>query len=221
MSYPRFYNSTIAFFLPSFISALKLVNEADINSFLRLKRGIFLLLIFCAVGVIVMCCYAGNLNGKLKKEKRVKNIRGVLVIMVLMFLFAPSAFSLDSAGEDVVQMDMISAPQETVPEEEGVRDDAIEEAIEEASDEAVTDDLEGEEIPEEERTKAQKVSETISDIPEKTGNVVLQPLNRVGSWVEDKSGNRFEVKWNPINENDPSLSPEHRGLRKDPAGGIR
>ncbi len=75
--------------------------------------------------------------------------------------------------------------------------------------------------PEEEgeETKTGKVTKTISKMPERTGNVLLDGFHKVGDWIEDKSGNRFETKWNPQLKDDPSLSSENYGLERDPAQG--
>jgi len=72
---------------------------------------------------------------------------------------------------------------------------------------------------EEETTKMEKISETISAVPEQTGNIFLHWFNKLGSVIEHTSGNRFETKWNPQRSDDPSLSPEHYGFEKDPAKG--
>ena len=68
-------------------------------------------------------------------------------------------------------------------------------------------------------TKLEKVSKTISTVPEKTGNVVLQQFDKVGDLLEDISGDRFETKWDPQREDDPRYVPENQGLSRDPAQG--
>ena len=84
--------------------------------------------------------------------------------------------------------------------------------------EGSTDDVSRD--PEDAETKAEKISKTISTMPERTGNIFLEGFNKVGNWLEEKSGNRFETKWNPQHSDDPSLSPEHYGFERDPAKGI-
>ena len=70
------------------------------------------------------------------------------------------------------------------------------------------------------KTKMEKVSDSISTFPEKTGNIFLDGFNRFGNWLEEKSGNRFETRWDS-QENDDSrrASSGMRSFERDPAMG--
>jgi len=69
------------------------------------------------------------------------------------------------------------------------------------------------------KTKMEKVSDSISTFPEKTGNKFLNGFHRFGDWLEEKSGQRFETKWNTERHDNPSVTPEQHGYDRDPAMG--
>ena len=129
---------------------------------------------------------------------RKMDIISLFVIVIIIF-----TVDVNYAQDSYLPEDAVSAPD--VKGEQGK---------EESMDEVPGAEEEGEE------TKAEKVGKTISTVPERTGNVLLGGFHKIGNWIEDKSGNRFETKWNPQRKDDPSLSPEHYGFERDPAKGI-
>ena len=72
-------------------------------------------------------------------------------------------------------------------------------------------------VPEESATKKEKVVKTISEVPEKTGNIFLKGFHKVGDAIENATGNRFETKWSGDSKEDPQTDQKY-GYNRDPAG---
>ena len=132
-------------------------------------------------------------------------MKAIIVLLIIV------CFSMASVN-DVCAVD---SGEDTSAEREGITQQE-----ETGERETEFDEIDDTENDENDTSKIKKVGKKISTIPEATGNVFLEGFDKVGNWIEEKSGNRFETKWNPQRADDPSLSPEHYGFEKDPAKGI-